>query len=207
MGPSGLLAHRVLGAVCPCQGRERRGRRRGLPPGGRVPPSKRWEAFPLQLRAVAAGSGGLCYHAATPVLTSKFTAVCKGGTDDDPVFFARSTSRYCLNIGKEHNSNNVYFLLGKQGAYQMCFCRCETLEGRRHGMCKDFHSAVFPLTKDLTIALFGREVWEEHQRAKQARQACPTESSIHLHVMERLMKSCSQPARATKKKQRFKRRQ
>jgi Prim-pol 4 len=71
-----------------------------------------------------------------PFHTSKFTAVSSAGTEDDPIFLARSTSRFCLNIGKNHNSNNVYFLFSKKAAYQMCFCRCQTLVGRKYGCAR-----------------------------------------------------------------------
>jgi len=68
-----------------------------------------------------------------PYRTSSFTALHQGGTEADPVFVAHSNSRFCTNIGKEHTHTNVYFCIWKQGAYQKC------------GMCKNFHSSLFPI--------------------------------------------------------------
>lgn len=85
----------------------------------------------------------------------RFTSLYRGGTEESPTFIARSTSNYCLNIGRRHRSNNVYFLFTTRGAYQMCFCRCETVEGRKNGLCQDFHSAVVPISNELKVIMFG----------------------------------------------------
>ena len=99
-----------------------------------------------------------------PFWTMRFTSMYKGanrdgggdgGGDDDPVFLARTTARYCLNLGRAHQSNNVYFLFSERGAYQMCFCRCPTTEGRKQGLCENFHSKAFSIPAELKIALFG----------------------------------------------------
>jgi len=91
-----------------------------------------------------------------PFWTMRFTNMYRGGDDDDdPVFLARTTARYCLNVGRTHQSNNVYFLFSERGAYQMCFCRCPTTEGRKSGLCENFHSKMFPIPTELKIALFG----------------------------------------------------
>eukprot|EP00741_Cyanophora_paradoxa_P003184 tig00000681_g3093.t1 len=58
-------------------------------------------------------------------------------------YTARSTSRWCENLTKqppEHNNNNVYFVIGVSGARQLCYCRCDTTEGRREGKCSEFKS-------------------------------------------------------------------
>lgn len=67
----------------------------------------------------------------------------------------RSTSRWCGNIGRAHNSNNVYFQLTRAGVCQRCYCRCDTTEGRRHGLCKDYSSAVWPVPERVIDAFFG----------------------------------------------------
>ena len=71
------------------------------------------------------------------------------------VFMLRSTSRWCGNIGRAHNSNNVYFQLTRAGVCQRCYCRCDTTEGRRDGLCKDYSSAVWPVPERVTDAFFG----------------------------------------------------
>ena len=75
--------------------------------------------------------------------------------EDEDVVLARTDSNYCLNIGRKHRTNNVYFLISERGAYQMCFCRCETLDGRKNGLCRDFHSKLFRVDPDFRRELFG----------------------------------------------------
>ena len=54
------------------------------------------------------------------------------------VHLLKTTSRYCENIRRNHNSNHVKIVIDNGFIYQKCFCRCETTEGRRLGFCKDF---------------------------------------------------------------------
>jgi len=54
------------------------------------------------------------------------------------VHLLKTTSRYCENIRRNHNSNHVKIVIDNGLIYQKCFCRCETTEGRRLGFCKDF---------------------------------------------------------------------
>ena len=75
--------------------------------------------------------------------------------EDENVVLARTDSNYCLNIGRRHRTNNVYFLISERGAYQMCFCRCETLDGRKNGLCRDFHSKLFRVDPEFRRELFG----------------------------------------------------
>jgi hypothetical protein len=133
-----------------------------------------------------------------PYLTAKFTSLHKGGSNDDPVFFARTTSRFCLNIGKNHNSNNVYFLFSKRGAYQMCFCRCQTIEGRKYGMCQDFHSAPFEMSRDLKVALFGAQVLVEADKSIQP--AKTQDAAISSHYERLLRHVTGPPAQLPKKR-------
>lgn len=62
---------------------------------------------------------------------------------------------YCNNltrVGKEHNSNTVYFLIKPSGICQKCFCQCTDTQDRKNGLCKDYMSPAKPLvTKDLLL--------------------------------------------------------
>jgi hypothetical protein len=69
-------------------------------------------------------------------------------------FMLRSTSRYCLNLGRAHRSNNVYFVLTRDGISQRCYCRCETTEGRRAGLCRKFVSETWPVPPRVSDAFF-----------------------------------------------------
>jgi hypothetical protein len=66
-----------------------------------------------------------------------------------------STSRWCGNLGRQHRSNTVYFVVTRKGVHQRCYCRCDTLEGRKYGLCKDYHSDTWPVPAAALAALFG----------------------------------------------------
>ena len=66
----------------------------------------------------------------------------------------RSTSQYCRNLGRRHKSNTVYFAVTNKGVTQRCFCRCETTEGRKYGMCKDYESEPFDDVPSAAINAF-----------------------------------------------------
>lgn len=69
-------------------------------------------------------------------------------------FMLRSTSRWCGNLGRAHRTNNVYFVLTRKGVHQRCYCRCETTEGRKYGLCKDYCSETWPVPEDVVRAFF-----------------------------------------------------
>ena len=50
----------------------------------------------------------------------------------------KTTSRYCENIKRNHNSNHVKLMIDDGHIFQRCFCTCETTDGRRLGFCKNF---------------------------------------------------------------------
>lgn len=60
---------------------------------------------------------------------------------DRSVIYAKTDSCYCLNTDHEHKSNTIYFELKRCGEMrQKCFCRCDTLIGRKNGLCSVFKS-------------------------------------------------------------------
>ena len=81
---------------------------------------------------------------------ARFTAVMAAAH----CFLLRSTARYCFNLGRAHRTNNVYFVLTRRGVCQRCYCRCETDEGRKYGMCKDFSSECWPVPREALDAFF-----------------------------------------------------
>jgi hypothetical protein len=72
----------------------------------------------------------------------------------DKFYIAKIDSMYCLNIQREHNSCGIYFHISEQGMVQRCFCRCDTLEGRKNGLCSKYKSIVFPLPAEVKNMLF-----------------------------------------------------
>ena len=65
-----------------------------------------------------------------------------------------TTSRYCENISRTHNSNHVWFMISNRTICQKCFCKCETMEGRKHGFCKDFSGRPHALNKTICEILY-----------------------------------------------------
>lgn len=82
----------------------------------------------------------------------KFTAVL----ETDTVFLIRSSSKFCQNVGREHGSSNVYFVLRPGGVSQHCYCRKGDLEGRSSGKtCKDFAGRIHHVPPIVTGHFFG----------------------------------------------------
>ena len=72
----------------------------------------------------------------------------------DGFYVAQTDSRFCMNVGREHNSNHIYFCINKNFIYQKCFCRCESTEGRSFGICKNYRSDGRKLSNSLRCLLF-----------------------------------------------------
>lgn len=70
-------------------------------------------------------------------------------SDNRKTYLLNSKSKYCQNIGTNHNSEHIYFLLTATGIIQKCFCKCNTLERRKYGYCKDYSSNPIPCTPHL----------------------------------------------------------
>lgn len=83
-------------------------------------------------------------------------------------YIAKIDSMYCMNIEREHNSCGIYFCITEAGMFQRCFCKCDTLVGRKHGLCKEFKSQLFTLPMDLKTMLFpnskGRKVQQSGKK-------------------------------------------
>ena len=116
--------------------------------GGRhVSLSKYSAAFPKIYEALPAQFDG-----------QRVTAVIEG----DACFFLRSTSRFCLNTDRLHTSSNVYFVLRPGAISQKCYCRRDTLEGRRSGkLCRDFASEMWPVPLEVTSAFFANKFLDD----------------------------------------------
>jgi len=53
------------------------------------------------------------------------------------IYLLKTTSRYCENIKRNHNSNHVKLIINNKGhIFQKCFCTCKT-EIERFGLCKE----------------------------------------------------------------------
>lgn len=121
-------------------------------------------------------------------LGQKFTALLA----TEHCFMLRSTARYCFNLGRAHNTNNVYFVLTRRGVCQRCYCRCETTEGRKYGMCKDFSSPCWQVPRDVLDAFFPAEEPPPQQHSSVS--AMPSRAAKSYWSLDTLV-SRSRPAK------------
>lgn len=61
---------------------------------------------------------------------------------------------YCMNIGGNHRRNTSYFEFRPSGVTQKCHCRCDTVDGRKYGLCSKYESQKFPLPTQSRDILF-----------------------------------------------------
>lgn len=99
-------------------------------------------------------------------------------------YTAKIDSMYCMNTEREHNSCGIYFLITEMGLIQRCFCKCNTTEGRKNGLCSEFKSDLFPLPKDLKIMLFGRETKTKKKQVLSGKMQVETFSSNSMMQKE-----------------------
>lgn len=71
------------------------------------------------------------------------------------VYTFKTESMFCTNIMRDHNSCGIYFVAKKEGLFQKCYCKCDTLEGRLSGLkCEDYTSKPYPLPMNLLKTMF-----------------------------------------------------
>lgn len=68
-------------------------------------------------------------------------------------YLVSTNSKYCENLKRTHSSNHVWFFVSGNEIAQKCFCRCETIMGRRDGFCKDFYGRQHILTPKIVEKL------------------------------------------------------
>lgn len=82
--------------------------------------------------------------------------IFKKGVDKN-YYIVRTSSRFCLNINREHRSNHIYYYINKSFAYQKCLCSCDTTVGRINGKCMDYKSSGRRVPPELQKILFPQE--------------------------------------------------
>ena len=71
------------------------------------------------------------------------------------ILLVKTNSKYCENIGRDHGSNHVWFRIESDGSIvQKCFCTCDTVVGRKKGLCKDFTGRPHRLSPSIKTKLF-----------------------------------------------------
>lgn len=84
---------------------------------------------------------------------AKLTVWKKSMVRGSPCWRVKSTSKFCINVNREHTSSNVWFQVTPHDIRQRCYCKRETLHGRNFSMCKDFVSPPIPFRPRFTKAL------------------------------------------------------
>jgi len=69
-------------------------------------------------------------------------------------YIVKTQSRYCLNNGKEHKRQNIYFQILQSGLVQKCLCKCRGVSGQKKMECSKFRSQKFKLSEELFGILF-----------------------------------------------------
>ena len=95
---------------------------------------------------------------------AKITKIYK----DAHAYKLATTSRYCENLSREHNSNHVWFDINGDILSQRCFCTCDTVKGRRLGLCKDHVGKKYIVTGTIKDKLYpdGRCLFKEFPKSK-----------------------------------------
>ena len=68
-----------------------------------------------------------------------------------------TNSKYCENLKRRHSSNHVWFHVSGSVIDQKCFCRCETIRGRRDGFCKDFYGRKHQLPPKIVEKMYPKK--------------------------------------------------
>jgi hypothetical protein len=100
-------------------------------------------------------------------------------SDKGDAYFIGTDSSFCENVGSEHSSNHVWFLVQEKDMKisQKCFCRCEIL--RLRGFCKDFTGKEHELTPTLRDKLF------LNKKSAKIKSAIAPNVSIHSGLSNR----------------------
>jgi hypothetical protein len=159
-----------------------------------VPPDPEDPEIAAISPAAAVHSGDLAHYAdvlpalgaALPLCFAgqRFTGLVRG----DACFMLRSTSRWCLNLEAEHRSSNVYFVLSRRGVHQRCYCRKDTAEKRKYGMCKDFCSDAWPVPPEVVAAFFDDDDGAVSVVAAKAGGQAGGAGSQHRHLPSQVTK-------------------
>lgn len=69
-------------------------------------------------------------------------------------YYVSTYSKYCENLRRDHGSNHVWFKIYEKNIAQKCFCKCDTVEERKGGYCRDFEGRKHTLSSNIIKLLF-----------------------------------------------------
>jgi len=86
--------------------------------------------------------------------------------EKDNIYYIEIDDNFCMNVNRNHTSSNIYFQIKPTGISQRCYCKRETIDGRLHGMCKEYTSKEIPLNITFKNLLFGNEKIKSKSKSK-----------------------------------------
>ena len=106
-------------------------------------------------------------------------------------YLVSTNSKYCENLKRPHSSNHIWFHISGTVIAQKCFCRCETIRGRRDGFCKDFYGRKHILPPQVVEKLYPKK--EELKKCPEIKKFVEKpqikQSDVKPHL-ESFMKVC-----------------
>jgi hypothetical protein len=111
--------------------------------------------------------------------------------------YLKSTCKYCLNVGREHNTSTIYVQVTKQGATVRCYCRKEEYH------CASYKSPVIDLPKE-TLHFFFPDMGVDAFLPDVGMQELGTKSvRTKEHDMRVLASTCFRLPTSKRRKKRF----
>lgn len=111
-------------------------------------------------------------------------------------YLVSTTSKYCENLQRAHNSNHVWFHVVGSSITQKCFCRCETIKGRYHGFCADFRGREHRLTDVIVKKLYPDEKPPPRTKTPPPKKTIETNQAIQ--TLEAYITKCITPIKISK---------
>ena len=106
-------------------------------------------------------------------------------------YLVSTNSKYCENLKRTHSSNHVWFYISGSVIAQKCFCRCETIRGRRDGFCKDFYGRMHTLTPNIVNRLYpNKEDLKKCQEIKKFEEKPQIKQADVKPHLESFMRRC-----------------
>lgn len=77
-----------------------------------------------------------------------------GVIETESCFILKTDSRWCMNVGRCHNSSSTFFVLTLRGVRCGCFCRKEDDADRAWGRCRDYRSDFYDVPLPILRTFF-----------------------------------------------------
>ena len=105
----------------------------------------------LELQTAVREAFGLLY---SKIIVRRVTK----GSKQYTINITGTNCRYCQNIGREHNNQNIYFVVTKDGIVQRCYDTGALSAEMRYGLCSDYCSSTIALSPNLSASLWPETV-------------------------------------------------